>query len=35
MTELVVELADSAVQLADYWSRPTGNWPSGYEPLVH
>ena len=28
-----VKSADSAVQSADYWSRPTGNWPSGYGPL--
>ena len=33
MRESVVESADSAVQSADYWSRPTGNWPSGYGPL--
>ena len=33
MRESVVESADSAVQWADYWSRPTGNWPSGYGPL--
>ena len=34
ITESVVESADSAVESADYWSRPTGNWPSGYGPLV-
>ena len=34
MRESVGESADSAVQWADYWSRPTGNWPSGYGPLV-
>ena len=34
-TESVVESADSAVESADYWSRPTGNWPSGYGPLGH
>ena len=34
MRESVVESADSAVQSADYWSRPTGNWPSGYGPLL-
>ena len=34
ITESVVELTDSAVESADYWSRPTGNWPSGYGPLV-
>ena len=34
ITESVVESADSAVELADYWSRPTGNWPSGYGPLL-
>ena len=34
LTESVVESADSAVESADYWSRPTGNWPSGYGPLV-
>ena len=28
ITESVVESADSAVESADYWSRPTGNWPS-------
>ena len=33
MRESAVESADSAVQSADYWSRPTGNWPSGYGPL--
>ena len=33
ITESVVESADSAVESADYWSRPTGNWPSGYGPL--
>ena len=33
ITESVVESADSAVKSADYWSRPTGNWPSGYGPL--
>ena len=33
ITESVVESADSAVEAADYWSRPTGNWPSGYGPL--
>ena len=33
ITESVVEAADSAVESADYWSRPTGNWPSGYGPL--
>ena len=33
MRESVVESGDSAVQSADYWSRPTGNWPSGYGPL--
>ena len=33
MRESVVESVDSAVQSADYWSRPTGNWPSGYGPL--
>ena len=33
MRESVVESADSAVQSADYWSRPTGNWPSGYGPI--
>ena len=32
ITESVVESADSAVESADYWSRPTGNWPSGYGP---
>ena len=35
MRESVVESADSAVQLANYWSRPMGNWPSGYGPLVY
>ena len=35
ITESVAESADSAVESADYWSRPTGNWPSGYGPLVH
>ena len=34
ITESVAESADSAVESADYWSRPTGNWPSGYGPLV-
>ena len=34
ITESVVETADSAVESADYWSRPTGNGPSGYGPLV-
>ena len=34
ITESVVESADSAVKSADYWSRPTGNWPSGYGPLL-
>ena len=34
MRESVVESADSAVQSADYWSRPTGNLPSGYGPLL-
>ena len=34
ITESVAESADSAVELADYWSRPTGNWPSGYGPLA-
>ena len=33
ITESVVESADSAVESADYWSRPTGNWLSGYGPL--
>ena len=33
ITELVVESADSTAESADYWSRPTGNWPSGYGPL--
>ena len=33
MRELVVESADAAVQSADYWSQPTGNWPIGYGPL--
>ena len=33
MRESVVESADSAVESADYWSRSTGNWPSGYGPL--
>ena len=33
ITESVVESADSAVESADYWSRPTGNGPSGYGPL--
>ena len=33
ITESAVESADSAVESADYWSRPTGNWPSGYGPL--
>ena len=32
ITESVVKSADSAVESADYWSRPTGNWPSGYGP---
>ena len=32
-TESVVESADSAVESADYWSRLTGNWASGYGPL--
>ena len=32
ITESVAESADSAVESADYWSRPTGNWPSGYGP---
>ena len=35
MRESVVESADSAVESADYWSRPTGNGPSGYGPLAH
>ena len=35
MRESVVESADSAVESADYWSRPTGNGPSGYGPLGH
>ena len=34
ITESVAESADSAVESADYWSRPTGNWPSGYGPLI-
>ena len=34
ITESVVESADSAVESADYWSRPTGTWPSGYGPLA-
>ena len=34
ITESVVKSADSAVESADYRSRPTGNWPSGYGPLV-
>ena len=34
ITESVVESADSAVESADYRSRPTGNWPSGYGPLI-
>ena len=33
ITEWVVESADSAVESADYWSWPTGNWPSGYGPF--
>ena len=33
MRDSAVESADSAVQSADYWSWPTGNWPSGYGPL--
>ena len=33
MRESVVKSADSAVESADYWSRPMGNWPSGYGPL--
>ena len=33
ITESVVELANSAIESADYLSRPTGNWPtSGYGP---
>ena len=32
MREWAVESADSAVQSDDYWSQPTGNWPSGYGP---
>ena len=32
LRESVVKSADSAVQSADYWSRPTENWPSGYGP---
>ena len=32
ITESVEESADSAVESADYWSRPTGNRPSGYGP---
>ena len=32
ITESVVESADSAVESADYWSRLTGNGPSGYGP---
>ena len=35
MRESVVKSADSAVESADYWSRPTGNWPSGYGPLEY
>ena len=34
ITESVAESADSAVESADYWSRPTGNWPCGYGPLL-
>ena len=34
ITESVEESADSAVESADYWSRPTGNRPSGYGPLA-
>ena len=34
MRESAEESADSAVESADYWSRPTGNGPSGYGPLA-
>ena len=33
ITESVVDLADSAVESANYWSRPKGIWPRGYGPL--